>query len=289
MLVAGKLPHDLGSPAEDPWVALNGYVMRDDPNVWKDHNPSFIVSYYLHRQLVDKRIEPADLDTLDVLADFIKTQLDPVIALPVHQEFGDSTWDNLDMRGLSTYTSSWVIAAWATMARLWEEQGDADKAASYSSLLGKAQVGFEQLWAAHFYRTNSEGKYSNATQCDALIGVFYARLAGLGDLLPVANIRRHLETLWENNVEAFHQGKFGPLLVAEPGRHRYGGDGGEELQVNEVLVGSAWVFVAMLAEYGLEEKARFLVDQMATFNTVSLACNSEHRPPGMAKGNFERR
>lgn len=265
MLVAGKLPHDLGSPAEDPWVALNGYVMRDDPNVWKDHNPSFIVSYYLHRQLVGKTVEPADLQTLDRLADFIKTQLNPDIALPVHQEFGDSTWDNLDMRGLSTYTSSWVIAAWAAMARLWENQGEPDEAATYSTLLGKAQVGFEQLWAERFYRTNSEGKYRNATQCDALIGVFYARIAGLGDLLPVANIRRHLETVWESNVEAFHQGRFGPLLVAEPGQHRYGGDGGEELQVNEVLVGSAWVFVAMLAEYGLKEKARFLADQMASF------------------------
>lgn len=265
MLAAGKLPHDLGSPAEDPWVALNGYVMRDDPNVWKDHNPSFIVSYYLHRQLLGKPVAASDLDTLDVLADFIKTQLDPGMALPVHQEFGDSTWDNLDMRGLSTYTSSWVIAAWAAMARLWEHQGDPVRAAAYATLVGQAQAGFERLWAGGFYRTNSEGKYRNATQCDALIGVFYARLAGLGDLLPVASIRQHLETVWENNVEAFHQGRFGPLLVAEPGRHRYGRDGGEELQVNEVIVGSAWVFVAMLAEYGLEEKARSLADQMVNF------------------------
>lgn len=265
MLVGGKLPHDLGSPAEDPWVALNGYVMRDDPNVWKDHNPSFIVSYYLHRQLVGKPIELADLDTLEVLANFINTQIDSDIALPFHQEFGDSTWDNLDMRGLSAYTSSWVIAAWAAMAKLWKTQGDKDKTARYSALRDKAQAGFQQLWAECFYRTNSEGKYRNATQCDALIGVLYARLAGLGDLLPVTNIRRHLKTVWENNVEAFHQGRFGPLLVAEPGQYRYGGDGGEELQVNEVLVGSAWVYVAMLAEYGMEDKARFLADQMATF------------------------
>lgn len=262
MLIAGKLPHDLGSPAEDPWVTLNGYVMRDDPNVWKDHNPSFIVSYYLHRELISKAIVKQDMANLEALADFIKTQLDPDLALPIHQEFGDSTWDNLDMRGLSSYSASWVLAAWAVLAKLWREQGREQKAASYSALLSKAQTGFEQLWADGFYRTNSEGKYRNATQCDSLMGVFYARLAGLGDLLPMSQIRSHLSVIWENNVEAFHQGKFGPLLVAEAGRQRYGRDGGEELQVNEVLVGSAWVFVAMLAEYGFKDKARTLADNM---------------------------
>jgi uncharacterized protein (DUF608 family) len=268
MLAAGKLPHDLGSPAEDPWVALNGYVMRDDPNVWKDHNPSFIVSFYLHRKLTSEPADEAQLDTLETLSEFIKSQIDPDLGLPVHQEFGDSTWDNLDMRGLSTYTSSWIIAAWAVMSKLWKDQGDTDKSAGYETLLRKAQAGFDRLWADGFYRTNSEGKYRNATQCDALIGVFYARLAGLGDLLPVAKIRQHLELVWTNNVEAFHQGDIGPLLVAEPGRHRYGRDGGEELQVNEVLVGSAWVYVAMLAEYGLHEKARLLADRMVDFQYV---------------------
>jgi non-lysosomal glucosylceramidase len=40
------------------------------------------------------------------------------------------------------------------------------------------------------------------------------------------------------------------------------------LQVNEVLVGSAWVYVAMLAEYGLHEKARLLADRMVDFQYV---------------------
>jgi non-lysosomal glucosylceramidase len=59
MLVCGKLPHDLGSPAEDPWVRLNGYVMRDDPNLWKDHNPGFLIAFVLHRHLTGETIEAA--------------------------------------------------------------------------------------------------------------------------------------------------------------------------------------------------------------------------------------
>jgi non-lysosomal glucosylceramidase len=45
------------------------------------------------------------------------------------------------------------------------------------------------------------------------------------------------------------------LLVAEPGRTRYGRDGGEELQVNEVIVGSAWIFVTCLRQWGLIDEA----------------------------------
>lgn len=265
MLVEGKLPHDLGSPSEDPWIALNGYVMRDDPNVWKDHNPSFIVSYYLHKTLSGQSIESQDLPALQSIARFIERQTTPDTAIPIHQEFGDSTWDNLDMRGLSSYTGSWVMAAWAVMAKLHQQEHNAAEAARYQRLLENAQHTFEALWAGQNYRSNSEGKYSNATQCDALIGIYYAKLAGLGDLLPPERVREHLETVWQNNVAAYQSGLYGPLLIAEPGRQQFERDGGEELQVNEVLVGSAWIYTGMLAEYGLNEKARTLADHMVSF------------------------
>jgi non-lysosomal glucosylceramidase len=44
------------------------------------------------------------------------------------------------------------------------------------------------------------------------------------------------------------------LLVSEPGRQHYERDGGQELQVNEVLAGAAWMYVAMLYGYGLERE-----------------------------------
>lgn len=264
-LAEGKLPHDLGSPSADPWVALNGYVMRDDPNVWKDHNPSFIVSYYLHKTLLGESIEPADLHALQSVAHFIEQQTTPGIAIPLHQDFGDSTWDNLDMRGLSSYTGSWVMAAWAVMARVHAQLGNPAESKRYQHLLERAQATFETLWNGHNYRTNSEGKYRNATQCDALIGLYYARLAGLDNLLPEHRVRQHLQTLWQNNVEAYYGGQYGPLLIAEPGRFQFDRDGGEELQVNEVLVGSAWIYIGMLAQYGLGDEARSLADKMVAF------------------------
>lgn len=266
VLIDGKLPHDLGSPSADPWVSINGYVMRDDPNVWKDHNPSFIVSFYLHKTRLGQNITGSELTAIQCIADFVERQITPDIAIPVHTEFGDSTWDNLDMQGLSSYTGSWVIAAWAVMEKIHLQLGHSSQALHYAALLKNAQSHFESLWTGQYYRCNSSGKYANATQCDALIGVYYAKLAGLDKLLPTARIQQHLEAVWDHNVMAYRHGCYGPLLVAEPGKHRFDRDGGEELQVNEVLVGSAWIYVGMLATYGLEDKARLLADNMATFH-----------------------
>ncbi len=282
-LVENKLPHDLGSPAEDPWVALNGYVMRDDPNLWKDHNPSFIVSFFQHRQRTGQQINDWEYQQLLSLANFVETQVAPGEGIPQHGAFGDSTWDNLDMRGLSAYAGGFVMAAWAVMAELASQRQESERECHYRLLLQQAQASFDTLWSGEAYRTNSEGKYRNATMADALIGVFYARRCGLGDLVPPARARGHLLTTFRNNHRNYHNGRFGPLLVAEPEQRHYSRDGGEELQVNEVLVGSAWVLVAMLAEYGLKSEA----DQMAErlVDHLYLASGLQFRTPAAWDGN----
>ncbi|MBN2874181.1 MAG: hypothetical protein JXM71_03725, partial [Spirochaetales bacterium] len=174
----------------------------------------------------------------------------------------DSTWDNLDMRGLSAYACSLCVGAWAVMAAL-AARFEPAAAAAYRDKLARAQVSLGTLWNGEYYRTNDEGKYADAVMTDALLGVFLARKAGLGDLAPVDRVRAHLASVYRYNYRNFADGAVGPLLVAEPGRTRYGQDGGEELQVNEVLVGSAWAFVAMLREYGMRAEATELAAVLA--------------------------
>jgi non-lysosomal glucosylceramidase len=262
-LVAGKLPHDMGSPAEDPWVQLNGYVHRDDPNLWKDHNPAFIISRYLHGQLCGVQLAEAEYRSLRVVASFTEAQDTDGIGVPRHVDFGDSTWDNLDMKGLSAYTAGLCIGAWAVMARL-AVLFEPDREAHYRSLLERAQAAMETLWNGTHYRTNEQGKYCNATMTDSLFGAFLARKAGLGELLPLDKVRSHLAAIHRNNLQAFAAGRLGPLLVAEPGRQHYDQDGGEELQVNEVLVGSAWMFAAMMTGYGMNEEAGQLAESLGS-------------------------
>lgn len=282
-LVKNKLPHDLGSPMEDPWVALNGYVMRDDPNLWKDHNPSFIVSFFQHRQRTGQRITDWEYEQLLNLAQFVESQVSPGEGIPRHGAFGDSTWDNLDMRGLSAYAGGFAMAAWAVMAEMAGQRHEQEREGHYRELLRQAQASFDTLWTGEAYRTNSEGKYRNATMADALIGVFYARQCGLGDLVPPERVSRHLLSTFRNNHQNYHEGDYGPLLVAEPDQRQYARDGGEELQVNEVLLGSAWILVAMLAEYGLKSEA----DHVATRLVEHLYQRSglQFRTPAAWDGN----
>jgi len=43
--VAGVVPHDLGSPSEDPWRLVNAYDAQDVSR-WKDLNPKFVLQAY---------------------------------------------------------------------------------------------------------------------------------------------------------------------------------------------------------------------------------------------------
>lgn len=255
LLVAGKLPHDLGAAADDPWVNLNGYSFRDDPNLWKDHNPAFIVSYLLHAHLRGRNPGAEDYERLRQAAEFIIAQDDKGQGIPEHRDFGDSTWDNLDMKGLSAYAGAFCLAAWAGMARLAARLGEAADAERFENLRQTAAATMETLWNGEYYLTNSHGKYGRAVMADALFGLFYADLMGLPDLLPAQRIRSHLEAVFRYGFRNYAEGKAGPLLVSEPDKQRYEKDGGHELQVNEVLVGTAWMYVAMLRHYGLRAEA----------------------------------
>ncbi|MFC6487467.1 GH116 family glycosyl hydrolase [Nitratireductor sp. GCM10026969] len=263
MLARGKLPHDLGSPPEDPFVRLNGYVMRDDPNLWKDHNPAFIVAFSLHRHIMGQPVEAEAYAALCEAAAFTIAQDIHGEGAPRHSDFGDSTWDNLDMRGHSTYATGLCLAAWAVMERLATEQGDIEGERRYAELRARAAETLQTLWTGTFYRTNSDGKYRNATQADSLFGPWQALLMGIDDLVPPDKARVHLMQVFETNFLAFEDGRFGPLLVAEPGLAGYEGDGGEELQVNEVLVGSGYVLAGCLRDWGLVEDARKVLQAMS--------------------------
>jgi uncharacterized protein (DUF608 family) len=129
--------------------------------------------------------------------------------------------------------------------------GDKPAVDRYSNNLAKAQKAVERLWNGQYYVTSEEGKYREATMSDALFGILLAHKAGLTGLLPVDKLTSHLHHVYENNVRSYEGGRYGALLVAEPGIHRYERDGGDEMQVNEVLTGSAWVLAACLLAFGL--------------------------------------
>lgn len=265
-LIPGKLPHDLGGCAEDLFVRLNGYNFRDTPNMWKDHNPSFVLAFYLHCRMTGRTVTRKEYDTLKLIMNFTEQQDTAGQAVPSHNEFGDSTWDNLHMQGLSAYCCSLCLGAWAVMAQLAADQKLEDDRCHYESLQNQAAVTMKKLWNGRYFTTDECGKYKNATMSDALFGLLLAHKAGLPTQIERELILSHLKAAWQNNAAAFCGGRYGALLVAEPDIQTYEKDGGDELQVNEVIVGSSWVLAACLQEFGLTEESDALASSM--FQTI---------------------
>ncbi|MFW5795799.1 MAG: GH116 family glycosyl hydrolase [Alkalispirochaeta sp.] len=304
LLVRGKLPHDVGSPMGDPWHRINGYQMRDDSNLWKDHNPAFILSYYLFARLESRQISTREWAVLKEAGRFFLDQDTDRDGLPRHDEFGDSTWDNLGIEGLASYSGGVSLAALAALAAWATQFGDTTFEAACTERVRRGVVAYRNaLWCDDgYFRLCDTGKYRDALMADAMIGFFLADLAGLGprvlDLLPDgvtrAQFRSHMECVVRYNVDQYAvsegaaagvdtptwltTGRGAPLLVAAPGTTRYQGDGGDELQVNEVLVGSAWMTVAILEHVGLTEEAQGIA------GTLEAAIYGAEEPSGPRSG-----
>jgi non-lysosomal glucosylceramidase len=267
LLVPGKLPHDVGSVMEDPWHRLNGYQMRDDSNLWKDHNPGFLISFYLYRQysnpeaagLSGSTVSAEEWSILRRAGEFLLAQDTDADGLPLHDEFGDSTWDNLGIRGVSAYSGGMNLAALAALTDWAEQKGDVDFARECRNRIHRGGEEYlRRLWNGEYFRLCDEGAHRDSIMADGLIGFYLAHLAGLSRLIAVAEadkITSHLQSVYRYNFLQYREGQVGPLLVAAPGKTAFPGDGGDELQVNEVLVGSAWMTVAMMRRFGLNSQA----------------------------------
>jgi non-lysosomal glucosylceramidase len=300
MLAAGKLPHDVGAVMEDPWHRLNGYQMRDDSNLWKDHNPGFIITFYLYVRERGTAITAEEWDTIRTAGQFLLAQDAHADGLLVHDEFGDSTWDNLGIRGHAAYSGGMTLAALAALTVWAREHDEEDLARECDTRLRRGSVGFvSHLWNGEYFRLCDEGRYTESLMADALIGLYFADLAGLGHLIVDRDdggdngdgIRRrqivaHLQAVVRYNLEQYHHGRVGPLLVAAPGVIAFAGDGGDELQVNEVLLGSAWMTVAMLTHYGLREEAHRIAGALreTVYNTDGNGRGLQFRTPAAIDG-----
>ncbi len=261
VLEAAALPHDLGTPMEDPWHRLNGYTMRDDPNIWKDRTPSFVIAFYLYTQLRGAACSDGEWRILKTLGERMLRENHEYNGLPVHRHFGDSTWDALQLQGLSIYSAGLAVAAYAALEALAGDFGEPETARSYGETRRRAAEVIEgSLWNGTFYATDSEGRYRSCIMTDALIGPYYASLAGLGPQLSPERIDSHLRRVYDYNFLGYAEGGFGPLLVNDGGSERFSPDGGEELQVNEVIVGSAWLYAGILDHFGLSEQALCLTE-----------------------------
>jgi non-lysosomal glucosylceramidase len=251
--VAGAVPHDLGSPEEDPWLRVNAYNWQNI-NIWKDLNSKFVLQLWRDyvftgdEQLV-RDCWGAVVRALDYLHGFDRDG----DGLPEHDGVPDQTYDTWPMTGASAYGGSLWLAALEAAVEMGELVGDGDSVALYSGWLAAGKVSFEELlWNGEYYDYNSGAcSYRNSIMADQLAGQWYADATGLEPIAPGEHISSALEKIYRFNVLQFQDGQMGAVNGMRPdGTVDTSGD-----QSQEVWTGTTYALAALMHHRGMTEEA----------------------------------
>jgi non-lysosomal glucosylceramidase len=214
----GAMPHDLGSPSEDPFLRPNAYSWRDI-NIWKDLNSKFVLQVWRDILLAPApdlagETWPAVVQAMEYLGGFDRDG----DGLPEHDGQPDQTYDAWSMTGPSAYSGALWLAALRAAMRLGEIVGDMTRVERFGRLLDRGSAAFEaRLWNGRCYRFDASGEASSdSVMADQLAGQWYADATGLGDLVSPERIRTALRTIYESNVLAFGGGDMGAVNGIRP-------------------------------------------------------------------------
>ncbi|GBG69799.1 hypothetical protein CBR_g4628 [Chara braunii] len=169
--VAGCMPHDMG--ISNPWIRLNAYNIHDTSR-WKDLNSKFVLQVY---------------------RDYVVT--------------GDMG----PAQGPSAYCGGLWIAALQAAAALSEAVGDMEMSERYASIFLKGREAYvEKLWNGRYFNyDSSQGNGKTCIQADQMAGQWYTWACGLRPLFEGNKAQRALETVFNNNVMKFCNGRIGAV------------------------------------------------------------------------------
>src|SRR5580692_1566193 len=210
----GALPHDLGSPIENPILEVNQYNWQNT-NDWKDLNSKYVLLVWRDFALTGHRDLPflrenwiAVQEAMDYLMKFDHDG----DGIPDNEGFPDQTYDVWPARGDSAYCGSlWLAALRATVA-MGKALQDPQAVTKYQALYDKAQPNFvKKLWNGTYFNYDTGSSYKDNVMADQLAGQWYADLTGLEEIVPREYARRSLETIFKLNVMGFQGGHMGAL------------------------------------------------------------------------------
>ncbi len=251
--VPGAVPHDLGSPREDPWGRVNAFNYRDTNN-WKDLNSKFVLQLWRDYVFTGdlalvQELWPAVVQALDYLHGFDRDG----DGLPEHDGLPDQTYDNWVMSGPGAYSGSLWLAALEAAIKMGGLMGASDQVALYQAWLDSGQAAFEaRLWNGRYYNFDaSQGPHSDSIMADQLAGQWYAETTGLPPVVPPEHAISALQTIYDYNVRQFAGGEMGAVNGMRP-------DGTVDTSSNqsqEVWTGVNYALAAAMLQAGLDEQA----------------------------------
>ena len=196
---AGAMPHDLGGPAEDPFVTANSYTYRD-PTVWKDLNCYWVLCVWREGRLMGSAWRRGLFPAVRAAIDHLQQYDRDGDGLIENEGIPDQTFDNIPMSGPSSYCGGLWIAALLAAAGMAREAGDpalAERWAKQATRAGEAFHGL--LFNGSWFRVDTRGPLAEACFIEQLLGPFLARRLGLGEIVPDLSARAALRCVFENN------------------------------------------------------------------------------------------
>ncbi len=252
--VPGAVPHDLGSPVEDPLRRVNQYNWQNI-TVWKDLNSKFVLQVYRDYTLTGQK----DLEFLQTCWPAVKSALDYLKrfdtkgdGIPQNEGIPDQSYDNWKMRGSSAYCGSLWLAALKSAQKMALRVDDVAAAQKYSDWFQKAQASLvQELWNGRYFNYDTESPYKTNIMADQLAGQWYADLCGLGLMVPKEDTRSALETIFKSNVMGFENGQMG----AVNGMNADGSPITENEQSEEVWSGTTLALASFFKAEGMTDEA----------------------------------
>jgi len=248
----GAVPHDLGVPEADPFVAVNEPGWQDT-NDWKDLNSKFVLMVYRDYVLTGKTDMTFLRETWPAVKDAIEylRQFDHGGGVPENSGYPDQTYDSWVVKGVSAYSGGLWLAALRAGEETARILGDAKTATEYHALFLKGQKTYiSKLWTGEYFRYDTSSGATNAIQADQLAGQWYANLTGLGDIVPHNMQVSTLKKIYNYNVLKFGDGDMG----AANGMNADGTIFDNE-QGKEVWAGTTLGYAGLLMSEGMKDEA----------------------------------
>mgnify|MGYP003386742170 FL=1 len=206
--MSGAVPHDLGSPTEDPFHRTNIYNFQDVSR-WKDLGPKFILQIYRDYKhtkspwfLVD--MFPVALQVMESTAQFDRDD-DGMIE---NEGFPDQTYDIWIASGVHAYCGGLWIAACLAMSAIGEVLDDVAVSEKYAQLAEKAKTVYtEKLWNGEYFNYDSStSDHHDSIMADMMAGHWYSILCDLPPIVPPDKALSCYRKIYSYNVETFGKG-----------------------------------------------------------------------------------
>ena len=249
----GAVPHDLGAPEEDPIFKVNQFSWQNTDD-WKDLNTKFVLMVYRDFVFTGRKDEQFLRDTwpsVQLAIDYLRKYDRNGDGIPENDGYPDQTYDTWVVKGESAYCGGLWLAALRAGEEIAKVLNDSAAQAKYHDLFARSQESYiKKLWNGEYFRYDTGSEYRDNVQADQLAGQWYARISGLGDIVPMDMQRKALKKIFDNNVMKFAKGEMG----AVNGMSADGKIIGTNEQVKEVWTGTTFSVAALMLADGLKDE-----------------------------------